>query len=103
MAVYFELFSTDCVRAGFLMKQKGVWYLTKQGEDATKLGPAGLLEAAQKAYKQWEAEQPKQPSNKADTFEEIEQTAQIREEKFSKKNLLEKKRMMRDYLFSSLY
>ncbi len=54
------------------------------------MGPAGLLEAAQKAYKQWEAEQPKQPSNEADTFEEIEQTAQIREKKFSKKNLLEK-------------
>ncbi len=38
MAVYFELFSTDCVRAGFLMKQKGVWYLTKQRRRRYKIG-----------------------------------------------------------------
>ena len=68
---FLSFFSIDCVKAGFLIKKKGVWYLTKAGEDATKLGPAGLLEAARKAYKQWEGEQPKQPPNEA---EEIEKT-----------------------------
>jgi len=46
-------FSTvDCVKARFLRKNKGVWYLTEEGEKAMKLGPVKLLESAMAAYRQ---------------------------------------------------
>ncbi len=65
-----SFYSISCVKAGFLIKKKGVWYLTKQGEDVAKLGPAGLLEAAQKGFKQWKEGQPKQSPNEAEETEE---------------------------------
>ena len=68
----FSFYSIECVKACFLIKKKGVWYLTEEGEDAIKLGPARLFEAAQKAYKQWKAKQPKQPPNEAEETEETD-------------------------------
>ncbi|MFH7321584.1 restriction endonuclease [Desulfurivibrio sp. D14AmB] len=53
-----HFFSIDCVKAGYLVKKKGIWYLTPEGEEALKLGPVGLLEASQKAYKEWKSRQP---------------------------------------------
>ena len=29
-----HFFSIDCVKAGYLVKKKGVWYLTPEGEEA---------------------------------------------------------------------
>jgi len=49
-----HFFTIDSVKAGFLIKKKGVWYLTPEGEEALKLGPLGLFEAASKAYKEWD-------------------------------------------------
>lgn len=51
-----HFYSIDCVKAGFLIKKKGTWYLTKEGEGAMKLGAEGLLNAAQKAYRKWRKE-----------------------------------------------
>ncbi len=51
-----HFYSIDCVKAGFLIKKKGTWYLTKEGEEAMKLGADGLLSAAQKAYRKWRKE-----------------------------------------------
>lgn len=48
-----HFFSIDCIKAGFLIKQKGVWFLTKEGEEALKLGERGLLDEATKAYRDW--------------------------------------------------
>ncbi len=48
-----HFFSIDCIKAGFLVKKKGVWFLTKEGEAALELGERGLLEAATKAYRDW--------------------------------------------------
>lgn len=48
-----HFFSIDCIKAGFLVKQKGVWFLTKEGEEALNLGERGLLDAATKAYRDW--------------------------------------------------
>jgi hypothetical protein len=56
-----HFFSIDCVKAGYLIKKKGVWYLTPEGEEALKLSPEKLLEGAQKAYRKWRAEQPERP------------------------------------------
>lgn len=49
-----HMFSIDCVKAGFLIKQKGIWYLTKDGEEALKLGKEKLRETATLKYREWE-------------------------------------------------
>lgn len=52
----FHFFTIDCIKAGYLRKNKGVWYLTEEGDRAISLGPVKLLESASKVYKQWAAE-----------------------------------------------
>lgn len=51
-----HFFSIDCIKAGYLVKKKGVWYLTPEGEHALKLGDVGLLNAATAAYRKWRDE-----------------------------------------------
>ena len=51
-----HFFSIDCIKAGYLVKKKGVWYLTQEGENAIQLGEVGLLQAATDAYKKWKIE-----------------------------------------------
>jgi len=77
-----HLFSIDCTKAGFLIKKKGVWYLTPEGEKALELGPVQLLEAASKGYRQWKGEtktkeQPEMVDADADS--DRQQEAQIDE------------------------
>ena len=47
------------VKAGFLRKNKGVWYLTKEGEDALALGADGFAKEGREAYRRWRADNPK--------------------------------------------
>jgi restriction system protein len=54
-----HFYSIDAMKAGFLLKKKGVWYLTSDGEEALSLGEVGLLRAAQEAYAKWNAEREK--------------------------------------------
>lgn len=81
-----HFYSIDCVKAGYLIKKKGIWYLTPEGEEALNLGPAELLNSATKAYRKWKSEQPKDLPPDHDTgveeteertmaFDEIEQIA----------------------------
>jgi len=55
-----HFYSIDLIKAGFLLKKKGVWFLTPEGESALKLGETGLMDTAQKAYRQWRLKNPKQ-------------------------------------------
>ena len=48
-----HFFSIDCVKAGFLEKERGLWKLTESGNHAISLGERGLLDAAVKAYRDW--------------------------------------------------
>ncbi len=48
-----HFFTIDAIKAGFLRKQKGIWILTTEGEEAMQLGPTVLLEKANEAYKIW--------------------------------------------------
>lgn len=94
-----HFYSIDCVKAGYLVKKKGVWYLTPEGEGALKLGPVELLESAQKAYRKWQSEQKEDADEvEADTgeattsmtFEGIEQVAMDGLERYiQKKNAYE--------------
>lgn len=94
-----HFFSIDCVKAEFLIKKKGTWYLTPEGEEAISLGRVKLLETITEAYRKWKSEQPEDTEDvEADTdeattsmaFEEIEQIAMDGLEKFiQKKNAYE--------------
>ncbi|MCF8142725.1 MAG: restriction endonuclease [Deltaproteobacteria bacterium] len=79
-----HFYSIDCVKAGYLVKKKGVWYLTPEGEEAIEMGPAKLLDSATRAYRKWRAEQPSDTVPETDdaaadetsmAFEEVEQVA----------------------------
>lgn len=48
-----HFYSIDCIKAGFLRKENGVWILTPEGEEAMKGGGEELLDNAMKGYKRW--------------------------------------------------
>lgn len=69
-----HFFSIDCIKAGFLVKKKGVWYLTPEGEKALSLGEVGLHNAASAAYVNWrETHQPAKQTEIEEVGEEGEQ------------------------------
>ena len=45
--------SVDFVRAGFLIKKKGVWTITPEGEEALKLGAEPMRDLASERYHKW--------------------------------------------------
>ena len=55
-----HFFSIDCTKAGFLVKKKGYWYLTPEGEKALKLDKVALLKTAIKKYREWKARNKKE-------------------------------------------
>ena len=52
-----HFFTIDCMKAGFMLKNKGSWVLTSEGEEAFKLGADGLLTTATQYYRRWKSEQ----------------------------------------------
>jgi len=46
-------------KAGFLVKKKGIWYVTPEGEEALKLSPLELFAKSKAAYIQWRDQNPK--------------------------------------------
>lgn len=67
-----HFYSIDLIKAGFLVKKGGVWYLTQEGESAIALGEMGLFDTAQRAYKSWREANPKKEREdiKSDITEE---------------------------------
>ncbi|PPZ91328.1 restriction endonuclease [Cloacibacterium normanense] len=55
-----HFYTIDCMKAGFLRKNKGIWILTEEGEKAIKLGPEKLLTTATKLYREWEGKRKKE-------------------------------------------
>jgi restriction system protein len=68
-----HFYTIDAIKAGFLRKNKGIWYLTEEGEKEIKLGPAKLLEKASKLYRSWAADN-KETKFKKDSETEEEPT-----------------------------
>ena len=58
-----QFYTIDCVKAGFLRKNKSLWTLTNEGEEALNLGPEELLSTISKKYKKWHAERKESTSN----------------------------------------
>lgn len=63
-----HFFSIDCVKAGFLIKKKGVWYLTPEGEKALELGDIEFMQKSNDGYEEWRKNR---PSPKEDATGEI--------------------------------
>jgi restriction system protein len=63
----FLFYTVDANKAGFLIKNKGTWILTKDGEKAMAKGPIGLIDAASEAYRKWAAEKKKTDSKLAES------------------------------------
>ena len=63
-----HFFTIDCIKAGFLVKKKGMWYLTPDGDEALKLGDVKLLETATLKYRKWASER---TIKEADVSEDI--------------------------------
>ena len=80
-----HFYTIDCMKAGFLRKQNGIWYLTEEGEGVLKLGPEKLLEIATKKYREWDAKNKKEKdTEESDEDLEIEST----EDKIQKQSAL---------------
>lgn len=91
-----HFFSIDCIKAGFLIKKKGIWYLTQEGETAIALGEIGLLDAATHAYREWKKEKESETAEEGEleenngdkeqeaTIGEIEQIALVGIENYIK-------------------
>lgn len=54
-----HFFTIDLIKSGFLVKNKGVWYVTTEGEAALKLGEVGMLDKATEGYYKWREANPK--------------------------------------------
>lgn len=75
-----HFYSIDLIKAGYLLKKKGVWYLTPEGEKAIDKGERELLKSAQNLYRIWREKNKKeentQISNKDVPDEQIEAASQ---------------------------
>ncbi|MFM8443684.1 MAG: restriction endonuclease [Methylococcus sp.] len=67
-----SFYTIDCIKAGYLVKKKGVWYLTPEGEAALMLGDEALLRSAVAAYRKWKAENQPSTENIGDDTETVE-------------------------------
>jgi restriction system protein len=66
-----HFYTIDCIKAGYLRKVKGVWYITPEGEEALKKYSAiEFFNSATAAYRKWKSESLK--SKPEDLEEEIE-------------------------------
>lgn len=85
-----HFFTIDCIKAGYMTKNKGTWSLTPEGEEAIKLGADGLLNAANAAYRKWKNNQPNLSSTdipKEDLLiEDIEGTFEQQQKAFLEQN-----------------
>jgi len=66
--------SVDYVKAGFILKKSGSWYLTSEGEDAiAKYSPEQIQEIANTAYRQWRKETAVQVTPSEEEEEEVKE------------------------------
>ena len=56
----FQFYSINYAKAGLIVKQKGMWYPTPEGENALKLSPEEVMEKGEVAYREWRRLNPKE-------------------------------------------
>jgi len=57
-----QFYSIGLVKAGWLVKKKGVWYVTPEGTDALKLSARDFIDVSNKKYYEWKKMQPPAPT-----------------------------------------
>jgi restriction system protein len=75
----FYFYTIDLMKAGYLRKNKRIWYLTEEGEKALKNSPIELHFSAKAAYRQWDKENKAQTSKEEDNehVEELSDESQL--------------------------
>ena len=56
----FHFYSVDYVKAGYIVKNNGTWYLTPEGDEVMKKGKEEVLQLARQAYHEWKKAQGKE-------------------------------------------
>jgi restriction system protein len=80
---HLRFYTTDCVKAGYLIKANGYWNLTSQREEALKLPKGQLIRSAQKLYRAWKKTQPKEEIESL-TEQTVETDAAVRQTIYEK-------------------
>jgi restriction system protein len=80
-----QFYSINLMKAGYLLKQKGVWYITPEGEKMLSLKPEELFDKANALYREWAAKNKKSapeeteieeiPTTQEETLEQLESQA----------------------------
>lgn len=81
----FFFYTIDARKSGFLRKEKSMWYLTKEGEEAMEKGPVQLLETASAGYRKWASENKSKTST--NDSEEVESAIEEQTEQAQEVNL----------------
>lgn len=67
-----HFYSIDLTKAGWLLKKKGIWYLTPEGSEALKLSTKEFMATASQKYKEWKLSRPSNVEEISDNTEENE-------------------------------
>ena len=67
----FQFYSIDFQKAGFIIKQKGSWYITPEGEEILKKSPEEVMRIANKAYHEWKALNPNNDYNDDEPTDDV--------------------------------
>lgn len=67
----FQFYSIDYVKAGFIVKKNGYWFLTPEGEAVLKKSKEEVMTIANDAYHKWKAQRDLEEQNGGRNEEEI--------------------------------
>lgn len=100
-----HFYTIGAIKAGYLRKQKGVWYLTEDGLKAASRTPEELFQEIKDAYKKWDSERAEVVEKVGVTEENVEtnqevQLQQLEEQAIS--SILDFVRLMNPYVFQDL-
>ena len=92
------------MKAGYLVKKSGVWYLTPEGEEVLPLGPEALLDKATAAYRVWrKAQQDEESEDLPESLEEESEAVTLEQAEENSKSDIERRiRGMNAYEFQDL-
>jgi len=65
-----HFYSIDCVKAGYIKKSGGKWYLTAVGTAALSKSPEEFIDSAVQKYRAWKSAQPPKPPRREEAEEE---------------------------------
>ena len=67
-----HFYSISAVKAGWLIKNKGIWYITPEGKEVTTLSNLEYFQLSEEKYKEWYGNQPQKETN-TEQLEDVEE------------------------------